>query len=390
MGFRIGKEKIITQPLRVVHMTASMGIGGAEAVLCSLIENMNDGDVHHEVIAFRDGPYADRIRKAGVSVNIVHGLLCRYDPIFWLRVIRLIKRLKPDCIHSLLWISNCAARIIGKCLSIPVISGMHNNVVLHGKFRDFIDKHTLPLSTRIVTIHEGVYESIIARCKKHAQLPISVIHNCIDEKQIHARAAASIHKRAEFGLNDDHFIIGAVGRWIPIKRYSLLIRQFAIVYKQYPHARLFLIGYGPEEQNLRMVADSSGCCQAIHFIVHQQAFGYFPLFNCFVLPSLTEGPSIALLEAMSFSLPCIVTHDVPTHPVIMSGDNGLLARAQNEDDLGISLIQLIEDKMLCRSLGDHAKETVRSQFSVETMVTEYKKCFFENIAGVSVNQRKKD
>jgi len=182
-------------------------------------------------------------------------------------------------------------------------------------------------------------------------------------------------------LNDDHFIIGAVGRWIPIKRYSLLIRQFAIVYKEYPHARLFLIGYGPEEQSLRVLAGNCGCDHAVYFIVHQQAFSYFPLFNCFVLPSLTEGPSIALLEAMSFSLPCIVTHDAQTHPVIKSGYNGLLAGTTIDTDLGISLIKLIEDPALCKRLGENGKETVRSQFSIETMVKKYKRCFFEVVEG---------
>ena len=202
----------------------------------------------------------------------------------------------------------------------------YDNRCLEWEFRDLIDKYTLPFADRIITVNEDVYESIIARCKKHSRLPFSIIHNGIDEKQIQCSSDATHpSQRQEFGLNDDHFVIGAVGRWIAIKRYSLLIRQFAIVYQKYPHVRLFLIGYGTEESNLRALADSCGCSEAINFIVHQQAFGYFPLFNCFVLPSLTEGLSIALLEAMSFGLPCLVTHDAHKHPVIKSGYNGLLA-----------------------------------------------------------------
>ena len=134
-------------------MTASLDIGGAEAVLCSLLENMNDGTVHHEVIAFRDGPYAQRIRKLSAFQFILSmDFSVRYDPIFWIRVIRLVKQLEPDCIHSLLWASNCWARIIGKLLSIPVISGMHNNMIINGKFRDFIDKCTLPFADRIIAV----------------------------------------------------------------------------------------------------------------------------------------------------------------------------------------------------------------------------------------------
>lgn len=378
MGCRIGKEKIITSSLRVVHVTASLDIGGAEAVLCSLLETMNDGTVCHEVIAFRDGPYGARIRKAGIAVHVINGFLFRYDFIFWIRFIRLIKKLHPDCIHSLLWISNVAARIIGTLLSIPVVSGMHNNVIINGAFRNVIDTYTLPLATRIITIHEGVYQSLIERCRWHEKLPLSIIHNCVDEKQIHFHAATQLRRRVDFGLTDDHFIIGAVGRWIPIKRYSILIRQFAIVYKKHSHARLFLIGYGPEEKNLRQLAEQCGCTGAICFIVYEQAFGYFPLFNCFVLPSLTEGPSIALLEAMSFGLPCIATHD-GLHPVINTGQNGLLTSASNDDELGISLIKLIENPELCMRFGANAKETVKERFSANIMAVQYQKCFFDAV-----------
>ena len=124
------------------------------------------------------------------------------------------------------------------------------------------------LLTELSPFNEDVYESIIARSKKHARLPFSIIHNGIDETTNQcSRVRTHARSRHEFKLNDDHFIIGAVGRWIAIKRYSLLIRQFAIVYKKYPHIRLFLIGYGPEENNLRALAEGCGCSYAINFIV---------------------------------------------------------------------------------------------------------------------------
>jgi L-malate glycosyltransferase len=372
--------------MHLVHITASLGIGGAESVLCTLVQELQKMSVAQTVIAFRDGPYAARIRGAGIHVEVINGLFCRYDPFFWYRLFRCVRRLHPDCIHSLLWASNIAARIIGKMLNVPVVSGIHNSTVLYGKLCNWVDRMTLPLACHVVVIHEGVQASVVARCPQHRYLPVTVIHNCVDCKEVHQQASADLHNRAEFGLTKDHFVIGAVGRLIPIKRYDLLIDQFARVHRQKPHARLMLIGYGPEEARLRQLAEKVGVKGFVFFVVGKQAYGYFPLFDCFVLPSLTEGPAIALLEAMSFGLPCVVTHDMPSHPVITHNENGILLNAYDKDALNAALILLLENKKIAEQLGACAQMTVQSLFSAKTMTENYYAVFKEAVRVRSVGK----
>jgi L-malate glycosyltransferase len=361
--------------MHLVHLTASLGIGGAESVLLTLVEGLKKTAINQTVIAFRDGPYAKHIRNAGVPVYIIQGAVIRYDPVFWWRLFCTIKRVKPDCIHSLLWASNIAARFLGKILAVPVVSGMHNNTVLYGKLCNIVDRVTLPMACHIVVIHEGVQQSLIARCNKHKSLPVSVIYNCIDIEKVHSQALADPHTRRELGFDEHHFVIGAVGRWIPIKRYPLLIEQFSLVLQRNPHARLVLIGYGSEEVKIRSLIDQLHIQHAVTLVVGKQAYGYFPLFDCFVLPSLTEGPAIALLEAMSFRLPCVVTHDSASHPVIIDRYNGLLLYGTDHDALSNTLITLIGNKLLCKQLGDCAYKIVRSNFSAKAMASSYRAVF---------------
>jgi len=347
-------------------------------VLYNLVKHLNK-DAEHIVITFYDGPYGERLRACGIRVFVLRGFFFLYDPTFFMRLLWRVKQLQPDCIHSLLWAANIVARIIGWALGIPVISAMHNNVSLNGRLRNCLDSWTMPLAKQIVVIHEGVRQSIIDRCRKHERLSINIIHNCIDIDDVQDLANTNLQLRNSFGLREDHFVIGAVGRWISIKRYSLLIEQFAYILHHYTHARLILVGHGQQENVLREQVRMLGIDHAVRFIVGKQAYGYFPLFNCFVLPSITEGPAIALLEAMSFGLPCVVTHEESDHPVIVSGKNGILVSVFDADALYTALMKLITNSYLSKSLGIHARQTIRRDFSIDRMVAAYKKIFYESM-----------
>lgn len=378
MGTGNRKEGSIKRPLRILHITSSLGIGGAESVLYYLIKHLQS-DAEHMVIAFHDGPYREKLHACGIQVIVLRGLVVRYDPIFFIKLFWHIKQIQPDCIHSLLWAANVTARIIGRMLAIPVISAMHNNVSLNGRLRNYLDSWTLSLAKQVVVIHEGVQQSIIDRCRKHARLPITIIHNCIDIDDVQRLANANLQLRSSFDLRDDHFVIGAVGRWIPIKRYSLLIEQFAYILQAYPHARLLLIGHGPQAHTLREQVRMLGIDHAVRFIAGKQAYGYFPLFNCFVLPSITEGPSIALLEAMSFGVPPVVTREELDHPVIVSGKNGILVSAGDANALYSALVELITNSYLRKKMGIYARQTIERDFSIDRMVDAYKKIFYDSI-----------
>ena len=104
-------------------------------------------------------------------------------------------------------------------------------------------------------------------------------------------------------------LIGSVGRFIASKRYDLLIETLAELKKEANASsiHLVLVGHGIEEQKLRQQTKKLGLETHVHFIHDFPAYSYYPLFDCFALPSVREGLSMALLEAMSCGLPSIVT-----------------------------------------------------------------------------------
>ena len=92
-----------------------------------------------------------------------------------------------------------------------------------------------------------------------------------------------------------------------------MIESFALVYAKNKNARLVLVGVGSGEAMLRQKAHTLGITHFVVFVIGQQAYGYYSLFDCFAMSSDKEGISIALLEAMAFSLPCVATNSQSIH-----------------------------------------------------------------------------
>lgn len=356
--------------INLVHITTSLGVGGAEAVLCDLVQNLDARIFQQSVIYFHHGPHVERLKDSCARLYQVKGLLFRYDPVFWFRLFRLLKRLNPDCIHSLLWSANIAARFMSSLLKVPCVNAFHNEARVQGAFRSYLDRLTAHLVTDFIAVSQTVAESI-------SWVPassIQVINNGIDAETIYIKGMQYKKSRYELELSDEQFIIGAVGRLVPIKRYELLLESFALINIQFPLTRLIIVGIGPEEYRLKQQALQLGIDQDVLF-VQGQPYGYYPLFDCYVSTSACEGISMALLEACSFGLPCVVTDDYGQHPVIHSGFNGIVVSQANKYMVSKAIGSLIEEKETRQSMGTHAHETVLQLFRLEYMVQRYSNVF---------------
>ncbi len=363
------------QRKRIVHLISSLKIGGAESLLYDIIVGLGSEQYDHRVIYFHGGPNVERLRSLGIPVYQVRGLVGLYDPLFFWRAWRLIVRLRPDLIHTALWAANFVGRIIGRLQKIPTVCAVHLGVDLDGAVRNLLDHLTFRLATKVVAVSDGVAQSVKAKQGWIPAEKISVIRNGINAQFITDRAAQNPCDRKELGLDADHFVIGTVGRFVPRKNFTLLIESFAQLYSRHSKARLVLVGLGPQESLLRQRAQELGVEQEVIFVVGKPAYRYYPLFNCFVLPSAQEGLSIALLEAMCFGLPCVVTSQDGEHEVIASGYNGLIIKPHEPLALNQAIDQLILSYDNTIRMGKNAAQSLAIHFSFDRMITAYRNVF---------------
>lgn len=359
--------------IKLLHITSSLKIGGAEAVLCDLVQNMDHALFEHHVIYFHDGPHRAKLQEQGIAVHHIKGALFLYDPLFIIRLYRIIKEINPDCIHSLLWSANIAGRIMARLLGIPIVCAMHNNVDQDGRFRGFLDSMTLPLAHKLIAVSPGVAQSIRQRDTWLPVHKIVIIQNGIDIDQLHKNSHQANKCRNDLGLEENHFIIGSVGRFEPVKRYDLMLDSFAMVYARNVQARLVLVGVGSCQAMLRKQTQTLGIEDVVIFVVGQPAYGYYPLFDCFVMSSDKEGISIALLEAMSFSLPCVVTNSESHHPVLHNGINGIIVQAGNALALAQACEEIEKNALYAKALGAAGYQSASQEFSSKAMVCNYER-----------------
>lgn len=359
--------------IKLVHVTSSLAVGGAEKVLYLLVKELARYNFQQVVFYFHAGPYVQQLQQLGVKTVCITGRWYRYDLFFFVRLLQALHAERPDVIHSLLWAANVSARLCAKLLGVPVVSVYHNNVDQDGFLRSFFDRLTLFCATRVVAVSQQVKESIVMRSAIDGS-SVAVITNGIQINQI-----VPCIGRSQLGLPEDVFVIGTVGRLVSVKRFDYLISACA-------HMRgvhLVIIGAGPLYQTLLDQVISERL-HNVSIIQHVNALHYYALFDCFVQPSLKEGISLALLEAMSWAKPCIVIGADGYHPVVTHGHDGLIVLPHDQKAMSDAVWMLQHDLYCRQRLGNCAKQSVKLKFSVEQMVQAYRQMFDQYALGESL------
>jgi glycosyltransferase involved in cell wall biosynthesis len=357
--------------MHLVHFISSLERGGAQTVLYNLVQKLATRGYKQSVIYLHEGPFVEQFQLAGIPVYKIKGAVVPFDVIAIMHLYRLLKKLKPDCVHTVLWAANWLGRIVTKLLHIPCIASLHNNYDQNGWMRNILDR-LVPFSNNvIIAVSDEVKKSFYSY--QHAQCSIAVIHNGIDCALLQKQH--STISRTSLNFLSEHFVIGSVGRFHSIKRYCLLLDAFAQLYMNFPNARLLLIGAGPQEQELRKKAHLLGIDSVVTWIIDKPAYPYYALMDCFMLTSAKEGISMALLEAMSAGVACLVTNASLAHSVLEHMRNGIVATTDNATLLSEKMALLMTNVSLRKKLAQCAQHTVKERFDAHNMIGAYDELF---------------
>lgn len=150
-------------------------------------------------------------------------------------------------------------------------------------------------------------------------------------------------------------VIAYVGRFAWEKDPQILIRAMQEVKNKHPDWQLHMAGTGPQLESSKLLAKELNLEQQIKFLGQlPQVELLYQKVSIFVLPSIVEGFPNALIEAMSFGLPCICFSDIPYEDIVEDQKNALLIKERSAEILAAKINQLIEDKTLRKKLGNEA------------------------------------
>ena len=355
---------------RIVQVIPSLRMGGLENVALRLVEHLAPLAVQTVVTPAGTGPLASRV-PVGVSVfplGETHG------PNRWnaLRMARLFRKLRPDIVHTRNW--TCIDAIIGARLAgVPVvIHGEHGREAADPEGRNSRRKQVRrilsPFVTEFVTVSRDLARWLVEQVRVPAP-KVRTIYNGVDTERFVPgdRAAA----RQALGIPADWVVAGTVGRLDPVKDQVGLIRAFAQT-KDTGKSALVIAGNGPSQGQLEAVIKELGAGERVRLLGERDDVPtVLRALDVFVLPSLGEGISNAILEAMATGLPVIATRVGGNSELVLDGITGRLIEPRRPEVLAEALATYLGDAARARSHGAAARERAVDEFGLERMLTGY-------------------
>lgn len=368
---------------RIAHVITGLMTGGAEMMLVRLLSASN-GDWEPTVVSLMDqGTLGPQITALGIPIHSLHLRRRAVNPIRSLRIIPLIRRLRPHLIVGWMGHGNLMASIAG-------FASGHRVPVFWNVQRSLYDLRQEPWLTATV-IRLGaplsryttaiVYNSRLA-AQQHAAFGYDpskgiVIPAGFDCGKFRRDGNEGQKLRADLGLNQNTVLVGLIARFHPVKGHDNFLKAASIVVRQCPSAHFVLVGTGvtsEEPELMRMIAESQ-LSGRISLLGERSDVAYLTAgLDIACSASSAEGFSNTVGEAMACGVPCVVT-DVGDSAYLIA-DTGLAVPPRDPLALANAIIQLILAGSGYRQrLGQAARDRIESEFSLPQIARRYESLY---------------
>lgn len=359
--------------MRILHLISSLGLFGAEQVLLNLAANMPGVESRIGVLNNLHNPHLEAIAEAkrrGLK-TITFTSRGKFD----LRTIRKVRRFlreeKIDILHTHNYKTDILGLVAAKMAGIRTVATAHGytGVSRAVSFYEQLDRSALRFFDRVVVVSDSILPSF----PRHKKV---VIPNGIDAHEFSTTSGQRLAVREELGLAARDFVIGTVGRLSKEKNQKLLLQVTGVLVTRCPYLKVLIVGAGPELENLKGEVTRAKLEGRVIFAGLRTDMPHlYSAMDVFILPSLTEGVPLTILEAMAAGVPVIATRVGGIPQMIEEGETGLLVPPQNERALQEKIESLIRDSALRSQLSRQALEMVKEKYSVEIMGKEYRKVY---------------
>ncbi len=355
----------------VAHVVHSLETGGLENGVVNLVNTAGFRFRHMIVCMTTAGPLRARVDR-GVEVVTI-GKRPGHDLPALIRLVRLLRAVRPAIVHSRNWAAFDAipaARVAGVGV---IVHGEHGREATDPEGRsgrrNRVRRMLHPLVSQFVTVSRDLERWLIEDVRLPAK-KVTAIANGVDLTRfghLDRREA-----RRSLGLPDGSLVLGTVGRLDPVKDQAALLRAFADLLPAHPEAWLILAGDGPCREELLGLAANLQIGERVRFLGDRSDVAVvLAAMDLFVLPSIAEGMSNTLLEAMASSLPVVATRVGGNRELIEEGTNGRLVPARNPGALTAAIAGYFDDSHLRVLHGKASRERVEDAFSLERMSHAY-------------------
>ena len=375
---------------KIAYILTPVEFGGAEKVSINFLKNVNKKDFRvYPIILVRPwenrNEFIEKIEKDHweyVSIPVAKKALGEGKDYF--RVLRcfrilfsMLRKGRYDLIHTNGYFADIIAIPACSLLGIPQIATCHGFINNDRKLRFYngLDRFALRFSKRIIAVSDRIKEELVKHGIKESR--IIVIKNAVDGNyHMELFNENRQKKRKRLNIEDDEFVLGYLGRLSKEKGIIYLIHASSMLNEMGVPIKTLIIGEGPHKKELEELVKRRGIENRFIFAGFQNDVeNWMPAIDVFILPSLTEGTPMALLEAMACGIPVVASAVGGIPQVIVSDKNGILVTPGKPEEIANAVNTLYGNQTLRRTIAEEAKTTIRLKYDVSDWIkrieTEY-------------------
>ncbi len=342
----------MTEKKKIIHIIQSLGNGGCENMLLRMLPLLNAFE--HTIITLKEpGELAPKFATAGITVKTIP----------WIQLRKKVIKESPDIIITYLFHADMISRLLLRFKNIPV-SPFLRTTYNHPKYliARILEWITKPLVKHYLANSKAVKDFYVKRIGVSSE-KITAIPNGIDIEYFDS-ITPNPALRKSLGINPNDFVIICVANLHINKGHRYLLEAFEMC--SLKNTKLLLVGDGNEKESLLHQIENYQSKENILLLGQRTDVPQLlKISNLFVLPTLFEGMSNAIMEAMATGLP-VITTDIPENRLLIENNiSGILIPTQDSEAIIHALNTLILDKGLSKTLGKSGKEFLRQNFSLK-------------------------
>jgi len=380
-------RSVAARPIKILRLITRLNIGGPAQHAVFLTERLNRGPFSSTLIAGSlgsdDGDMRPLAERRGIPVTFVPALSnCSRvlgDIRALLHLYRLMRRERPAIVHLHLLKARGLGGVAAKLSGVPlVIETMHGHL-LRGYYG--------PAKTRLIlaierAIGRWIADVVIAISERQRQEllnwgiappeKIRVVPIGLELEHFVEGPKDSGSLRQELGIDEHTFLLGAVGRLIPIKGHGILLQAVKLLTPVMgERLMVILVGDGPLRNHLEADADRLRIRHLVRFLGWRDDMTrVYSDLDVIVQPSFNEGTPVAVIEAMAARRPVVATRVGGIPDVVEDGRSGLLVPPGDPPAVAEAILRLWRDPGLRRQMGEEGCRAAYPRYDIGRLASE--------------------
>ncbi|TCW60521.1 glycosyltransferase family 4 protein [Treponema sp. J25] len=364
----------------LVYVTTSFKPGAIPNIFAAIIPFIIK-KFRISIVVFEESPEAYPQYRALIEqgVNFYFLNKKKYNIVGTLLALRrMLASLKPDIIHSHLARADIITALVNRG-NIPHIATFHS---VPANF-SWVTRLFLYFTDRWISHRTGVSETVISEFYRKPWLksPHSVIYNPLNDVSSSPGKQSPSEIRARFGIPEKAPLFACVGRLVPAKGHTTLLRAFAFLLKEVPQAHLIIAGSGPLEKSLKKLAKKLDIEKNLRWAgFYTPARDIFMAADVVVFPSRWEGMGLVPLEALLVGRPLVVSNLPVLRECIPEGEGVLFVSPDRPDDLAQSMASMLNaSPTLPKKYFEKAHKIIQERYSPQGIAERYIQLYIQSL-----------